>query len=42
VLADDDAVKKAVTADLKTAGYIDKAGVDATLKIVLSSTDDSI
>jgi hypothetical protein len=30
------AVKKAVAADPKTVGYIDKADVDATVKVVLS------
>ena len=35
-LADAAAVKKAVTADPKTVGYIDKGDVDATVKIVLS------
>ena len=36
VLADAAAVKKAVAADPKSVGYIDKADVDATVKVVLS------
>ena len=36
VLADAAAVKKAVAADPKSVGYIDKADVDSTVKIVLT------
>ena len=35
-VADAAAVKKAVAADPKTVGYIDKAAVDASVKVVLS------
>jgi hypothetical protein len=35
VLPDDAAVKKAVAADPKAVGYIDKASVDSTVKVVL-------
>jgi hypothetical protein len=35
-LPDAAAVKKAVAADLKLVGYIDKSDVDATVKVVLS------
>jgi hypothetical protein len=35
VLADAAAVKKAVAADPKSVGYIDKAEVDSTVKVVL-------
>lgn len=35
-LADSAAVKKAVAADPKGVGYVDKAAVDATVKVVLS------
>ncbi len=34
-LPDDAAVKKAVAADSKSVGYISKASVDATVKVVL-------
>jgi ABC-type phosphate transport system substrate-binding protein len=34
--ADAEAVKKAVAADPKTIGYIDKADVDASVKVVLT------
>jgi len=34
-LADAEAVKKAVAADPKAVGYIDKADVDASVKVVL-------
>ena len=36
VLADAAAVKKAVAADPKSVGYIDKADVDSTVKVVLT------
>jgi hypothetical protein len=36
VLADAAAVKKAVAADPKSVGYIDKADVDSTVKVVLA------
>lgn len=36
MLADAAAVKKAVLADPKTIGYIDKASVDGSVKVVLS------
>ena len=36
VLADAAAVKKAVAADTKSVGYIDKADVDSTVKVVLT------
>jgi hypothetical protein len=36
VLADAAAVKKAVAADPKAVGYIDKADVDSTVKVVLT------
>ena len=35
-MADAAAVKKAVSADPKTVGYIDKADVDSSVKVVLS------
>jgi hypothetical protein len=35
-LADDDAIKKAVAADPKMVGYIDRSHLDATVKVVLS------
>jgi hypothetical protein len=35
-LADAAAIKKAVAADLKAVGYIDKADVDASVKVVLT------
>jgi hypothetical protein len=35
-LADAQAVKKAVAADPKTVGYIDKAAVDGSVKVVLN------
>ena len=36
VMADAAAVKKAVAADPKSVGYIDKADVDSTVKVVLN------
>jgi ABC-type phosphate transport system substrate-binding protein len=36
VMADAAAVKKAVAADPKSVGYIDKADVDSTVKVVLT------
>jgi hypothetical protein len=36
VMADAAAVKKAVVADPKSVGYIDKADVDSTVKVVLT------
>jgi hypothetical protein len=36
VLADAAAVKKAVAADPKSVGYLDKADVDSTVKVVLT------
>jgi hypothetical protein len=36
VLADAAAVKKAVAADPKSVGYIDKADVDSTVKVVFT------
>jgi hypothetical protein len=36
VVADAAAVKKAVAADPKAVGYIDKADVDASVKVVLT------
>jgi hypothetical protein len=35
-VADPASVKKAVAADPKTVGYIDKSDVDASVKVVLS------